>query len=205
MRKGFTLIELLVVIAIIATLAAILFPVLARSREKARQTSCLSNLKQIGLACLMYAQDYDETTVFGDGYRGHVLGSWNWQQKVYPYMKNNQIFICPSNGTPPGQYWDDYIYYSYALPTHSGEKLASIAEPAITIMTNDGVHPAVSGARGMAPLNCGAFLSSGWCRRDGVATADDFLHNGGDNCVFFDGHAKWLGFSTLRGGVGFSW
>jgi len=61
MRKGFTLIELLVVIAIIAILAAILFPVFARAREKARQTSCLSNMKQIGLAFMMYTQDYDET------------------------------------------------------------------------------------------------------------------------------------------------
>jgi prepilin-type N-terminal cleavage/methylation domain-containing protein len=59
-RKGFTLIELLVVIAIIAILAAILFPVFARAREKARQTSCVSNLKQVALASLMYTQDYDE-------------------------------------------------------------------------------------------------------------------------------------------------
>jgi len=59
-RHGFTLIELLVVIAIIAILAAILFPVFAKAREKARQSSCLSNLKQLGLACLSYAQDYDE-------------------------------------------------------------------------------------------------------------------------------------------------
>jgi prepilin-type N-terminal cleavage/methylation domain-containing protein len=61
MKRGFTLIELLVVIAIIAILAAILFPVFAKAREKARQTSCLSNCKQIALACLQYAQDYDET------------------------------------------------------------------------------------------------------------------------------------------------
>jgi len=64
MRRGFTLIELLVVIAIIAILAAILFPVFARAREKARQASCLSNLKQLGLADLMYAQDYDERYVY---------------------------------------------------------------------------------------------------------------------------------------------
>ncbi|MEN6304741.1 MAG: prepilin-type N-terminal cleavage/methylation domain-containing protein, partial [Armatimonadia bacterium] len=67
-RRGFTLIELLVVIAIIAILAAILFPVFAKAREKARQSSCLSNMKQMGLACLQYAQDYDEVLPAGMGY-----------------------------------------------------------------------------------------------------------------------------------------
>ena len=101
-RRGFTLIELLVVIAIIAILAAILFPVFARAREKARQTSCLSNVKQVTLGALMYAQDYDEC-VFG-----HIQGTrntfyppsglfLNWPQQVYPYIKNEQLLTCPSN------------------------------------------------------------------------------------------------------------
>jgi len=67
MRRGFTLIELLVVIAIIAILAAILFPVFARAREKARQSSCLSNVKQLDLAVQMYIQDYDEMLPYGQG------------------------------------------------------------------------------------------------------------------------------------------
>jgi len=108
-RKGFTLIELLVVIAIIAILAAILFPVFAQAREKARQTSCLSNMKQIGTAMMMYAQDYDETypgddtaPVVGDG----RWGTYYWMFLTIPYIKNNPvafskpkggIFSCPSD------------------------------------------------------------------------------------------------------------
>jgi prepilin-type N-terminal cleavage/methylation domain-containing protein/prepilin-type processing-associated H-X9-DG protein len=81
-RKGFTLIELLVVIAIIAILAAILFPVFAQAREKARQISCLSNLKQLGLGVAMYTQDYDETLPFAFSYQG------GWYNTVDPYIKN---------------------------------------------------------------------------------------------------------------------
>src|SRR5665213_1677179 len=91
-RKGFTLIELLVVIAIIAILAAILFPVFAKAREKARQTACASNLKQMALAELQYVQDYDE--IFPNQsleYAGLI-----------PYTKSTQIFVCPDdkNGNP---------------------------------------------------------------------------------------------------------
>jgi prepilin-type N-terminal cleavage/methylation domain-containing protein/prepilin-type processing-associated H-X9-DG protein len=87
-RRGFTLIELLVVIAIIAILAAILFPVFAQAREKARQTSCISNLKQIGLATLQYAQDYDETYPNGwhpDGVSGAFTGVDVWRISILPY------------------------------------------------------------------------------------------------------------------------
>ncbi len=92
-RHGFTLIELLVVIAIIAILAAILFPVFARAREQARKTSCLSNLKQIGLACHMYAQDYDE--LFPVDY--HICNPHlRFVNQIMPYVKNYQIFYCPS-------------------------------------------------------------------------------------------------------------
>src|SRR5687767_13812947 len=115
-RTAFTLIELLVVIAIIAILAAILFPVFAQAREKARQTSCLSNCKQIGTATMMYVQDYDENYPHhnwqatgnppggprdfpmpdGRTYRGHV----GWSLQLYPYIKNQQVYTCPSDSNP---------------------------------------------------------------------------------------------------------
>ncbi|MGI5818576.1 MAG: DUF1559 domain-containing protein [Armatimonadota bacterium] len=96
-RKGFTLIELLVVIAIIAILAAILFPVFARAREKARQSSCMSNLKQIGLAHMMYAQDYDERLAPYEVNHGSSLRRASaTYDTIYPYINNEQVYICPS-------------------------------------------------------------------------------------------------------------
>lgn len=96
-RSGFTLIELLVVIAIIAILAAILFPVFAQAREAARKSTCQSNLKQIGSGIMMYVQDYDERfpTVRG----GNLNAFADWRQSIFPYTKNVQIFLCPSNNT----------------------------------------------------------------------------------------------------------
>lgn len=107
-NKGFTLIELLVVIAIIAILAAILFPVFAQAREKARQTSCLSNIKQLTLGWIMYAQDYDENFPqwkWADNYKS----SWGdqgptpnnattlWTNAIFPYVKSAQVYGCPSD------------------------------------------------------------------------------------------------------------
>jgi prepilin-type N-terminal cleavage/methylation domain-containing protein/prepilin-type processing-associated H-X9-DG protein len=107
MSRGFTLIELLVVIAIIAILAAILFPVFAQARDKARQASCLSNLKQIGMALMQYAQDYDEShpgVWFGPVNRAPWSQPSNdtlyykWMDAIFPYVKNEQVFNCPSDG-----------------------------------------------------------------------------------------------------------
>ncbi len=101
--KGFTLIELLVVIAIIAILAAILFPVFAQAREKARGISCLSNNKQIGLAFMQYVQDYDETfppsrfTTTKNDTSGRYMP---WSVNIQPYVKNVDIYKCPSDNTP---------------------------------------------------------------------------------------------------------
>ena len=103
-RTGFTLIELLVVIAIIAILAAILFPVFGRARENARRSSCQSNLKQIGLGLLQYAQDYDEMTVRswygsteGGSNRTTSPQNYKWNHAIFPYVKSEQIFMCPSD------------------------------------------------------------------------------------------------------------
>src|SRR5687767_7475687 len=98
-RRGFTLIELLVVIAILAILAAILFPVFAQAREKSRQASCFSNLKQIGLAYHMYAQDHDEAIVPGANHNARYKETdprcW-WYGLLEPYVKNEGVFRCPS-------------------------------------------------------------------------------------------------------------
>src|SRR5579859_1170301 len=95
-RKGFTLIELPIFIAIIAILAAILFPVFAQAREKARQTSCLSNSKQLGLGIAMYVQDYDERMPGLEW--AWQSAQFTWPQMVQPYIKNWNLFRCPSDG-----------------------------------------------------------------------------------------------------------
>ncbi len=117
--RGFTLIELLVVIAIIAILAAILFPVFAQAREAARKTSCLSNTKQIGLGAMMYVQDYDEmypcnswdgafmgTTQNDIGIDEPKFTLWPW--RIQPYIKNKQIFVCPSDPATGKSGWRGY-------------------------------------------------------------------------------------------------
>jgi len=191
-RRGFTLIELLVVIAIIAILAAILFPVFARAREKARQTSCASNLKQIMLGFKMYESDYDSRTPC-------IYGSWEtWLYTVAPYVKNNQLFMCPSRansstcnacGAPPaGQPWIDTTYTLNPKavgkngPSYPGLKETQVEKPAEFIVILDGKRDMVH--------------FSTWARGDNIdgRGCDPGLwsgHNDGFNIGFFDGHVKW--------------
>jgi prepilin-type N-terminal cleavage/methylation domain-containing protein/prepilin-type processing-associated H-X9-DG protein len=163
-KRAFTLIELLVVIAIIAILASILFPVFSRARESARRASCQSNMKQIILAYSMYSQDYDETTVpvytIGTG-AGPITGvggnsNYYWPDILYPYVKNNQVFKCPSSdsvisgltGTDAKYLTVDYAYnqsniegdyvvYDASSESH-GVNLAKFGHPATTIVFLEG-------------------------------------------------------------------
>jgi len=118
-KAAFSLVELLVVVAIIAILAAILFPVFARARENARRSSCQSNLRQIGLGALQYTQDYDET-LFRSFYGSATADSdattnYKWMDAIFPYVKNEQVFVCPSDSTITYHFRDGKNYGSYGL------------------------------------------------------------------------------------------
>ncbi len=123
-KQAFTLIELLVVIAIIAILAAILFPVFAQAREKARATACLSNLKQIGLGYAQYEQDYDETVPCGLSTWGRGMG---WAGQIYPYVKSKQVYMCPNDPTT----------------TSSGDIISYAVNANMVAYINSGNHPPV--------------------------------------------------------------
>jgi prepilin-type N-terminal cleavage/methylation domain-containing protein/prepilin-type processing-associated H-X9-DG protein len=137
MKKGFTLIELLVVIAIIAILAAILFPVFAKAREKARQVSCESNLKQLGLAFMQYEQDNDEQMIVNDDLWGQ-----GWAGKIYSYVKSGGVYGCPDDSTSPfpGLYKVSYAMNAnvWAGNTYFGQptagSLAGQNSPANTVL-----------------------------------------------------------------------
>ncbi len=186
-RTGFTLIELLVVIAIIAILAAILFPVFARAREKARQTNCLSNLKQLGTAVQMYVQDYDEMTPphTDDEPVPPPPYNWRWdtfQLRLQPYIKNVQIYGCPSDSgwTTPAETatgrWASYVVNS--LTTSAA--MAEFEVPADTFVLFDGTESDL-GVEGNDDRPYQVPTAAGYIR-----------HNDGFNVNYGDGHAKWL-------------
>lgn len=198
MKRGFTLIELLVVIAIIAILAAILFPVFARAREKARQTSCLSNVKQILLAHLQYAQDYDE--------RFCKTGRWNtvredpvvnaanmwWDQAIEPYLKNEQVLTCASAASYPL----GYMVWEPVTGGYVGLAMAQIKAPAECVLLFDRNADTTVGSSGGASTYISDPPHAGnpgdpneFTRVNRFATT---RHNDGANLGFYDGHAKWL-------------
>lgn len=190
-NRGFTLIELLVVIAIIAILAAILFPVFAKARGKARQASCLSNIKQISMALMQYAQDYDE--------KYPTTGS-QWWFPLMPYVQNDQVFRTPA-------YSDDTTalsdYILNGLIAH-GLSLGSFDRPAEQIAV--AVRRPGSAALGYHPWpndfvswdNIDAYVNSSGASWFVQRIGSD-IHNEGSNYGFVDGHVKWYRWGQTLG------
>lgn len=202
---GFTLIELLVVIAIIAILAAILFPVFARAREKARQASCLSNCKQIGLAMHMYIDDYDEQFCV---VTCTATTDYKWFDPINPYIKNKQVLFCPSlrgqssTGTPKADYLLNGCFAK-------GAALSLFEYPAEQIMVaeresskpREGYQPWPND--GVSWDNLSTYQHGSPAHDHFAHLARDTRHNGGSNYTFADGHAKWLRWdATFKGGEG---
>ncbi len=194
-KRGFTLIELLVVIAIIAILAAILFPVFAKAREKARQASCSSNLKQLSLGWLMYAQDYDEKfPSYHAGQGTYAYCGTNAWGFIYPYIKNNGVYDCPTSpdpapaATPDGfRTYDGNYCWNYDGCEGSHGTLARFDRPAETYLCFDGGDQAWRpGTNDWAGLM--EELDLDW--NSGKEGAN--RHNMQMNVAFVDGHVKAL-------------
>jgi len=220
-RSAFTLIELLVVIAIIAILAAILFPVFAKVREKARQTSCLSNEKQLGLSIIQYVQDYDEKFPAGyivgaantgsalvapniDTNKSNGLTGWQWAQQIYSYTKSMGVYKCPDEGQNVSQSY----YFNQNLV---GESEAVLVSPALTVSVAEFGRPPQSstvGVDGWDPSNIADASISGvgasytdYNNNTVIAANGEGQHYSGTNpprhgtgvnYLAADGHVKFL-------------
>lgn len=217
-RRAFTLIELLVVIAIIAILAAILFPVFAQAREKARQATCVSNGKQIAVGMMMYVQDYDE--IFPQSWTSGQ--PQRWMHKFQPYTKNRQINDCPSFEVKGYQNAAGDIgggAYAYNRQVFETFPMAAIEEPAATIVFGDA-------ATINAPAAADDLVPSKWTVRthadhdmafntknphrnicwrwNASCDANSYRrpvarHAGGSVFAFADGHAKWYKLEQIIG------
>ncbi len=200
-QKGFTLIELLVVIAIIAILAAILFPVFGRARENARRTSCLNNMKQLGLAFLQYAQDYDELIPSAtDGGPGANRVGWIFytnfpatagsyevaRGNIYPYTKSTQIYLCPSDSDGQSTR-NSYAINSCTVSSsqvdgvRAGKSLAAFEETSRFMLLCEETTPGQDGGNGST--------DDGYFQLEGT-NALSARHLESSNLLFVDGHVK---------------
>ena len=220
-KKGFTLIELLVVIAIISILAAILFPVFARTKEKARQTSCASNLQQLGLAYASYRVDYDGKLPMMVAWSSSG-SEYRWIQAIFSYVNNYQVYACPSNevaqdATDPSRPnrnapmpETSFLYSLGSVMAQRGTILSETAvkDPAGTWMLMDGWY--FTGTTELTSYNVfmynfageGAMLVgqsiASWVNGRTTQSVpsrqvlDRLLrHNDGVNVAYYDGHVKW--------------
>jgi prepilin-type N-terminal cleavage/methylation domain-containing protein/prepilin-type processing-associated H-X9-DG protein len=216
-RGGFTLIELLVVIAIISILASILFPVFARARENARRTSCISNMKQLGMAMMQYVQDNDdyypsvargtvETPPNGYQWYGN---NWFWPMILYPYYQSSAVFVCPSStrvdmvSGKPAPFRGNYSANNRVLRSGSWLPIKStvVTAPSTVYAMLEGGYVSLSPADAVAPSGQWSYLpGTGELGVPYSGTINSFLesdyqkgrHFGGVNVSFADGHVKWL-------------
>lgn len=209
-RRAFTLVELLVVVAVLAVLAAILFPVLAQAREKGRQAACLANERQIGMALLLYAGDYDETLPGNDGENaglGLPLG-WmapgaprNWAAALQPYLRSLAVFRCPSAAASDLRYpgWEASLLTGAGATAYlwngcaADRALAVIPEPAALIALQESVYlTAAAQVRPTLPWWAPGFAFH--LNHDSY----NATHFGGGNLLFCDGHAAWRAKTAVR-------
>jgi prepilin-type N-terminal cleavage/methylation domain-containing protein len=197
-RSGFTLIELLVVIAIIAILAAILFPVFAKAREKARQTTCSSNLKQLGLAFVQYVQDYDEVFPDSSGRQMNQAPN-NWTDQIYNYVKSDGIYQCPDDPYAASPTVSYGMNENLVDDPNIGQRAATLSDlrsPALTVLLDE------------SDTNATEDPSAGTA--SGAVTANPISYNQHDkstnlaNYLGADGHVKALRSEKVSSGTGSS-
>jgi len=222
-KTAFTLVEVLIVLAIITLLAALLFPVFGRVRDAGRRTSCASNLRQLGMALSQYAQD-NRSFYPALNSNSHSTGCAPWADAVFPYVKSEQVFECPSfpqgvykTGCPPDDFSDpnNKISFdgSYSLNFGSGSRSGSFiygggtsttppypiattryTRPSSTILVLDGDGEFVSP---MGPIPPTPFIPPA----TDIATLNRYgiyeRHQGGINVGFADGHVKWMSMDSL--------
>ena len=178
-KRGYTLIEICIVLAVVMILAALLLPLIGRAREKGRQTSCQSNIRQMNLALRQYVSDYDSSD----------LGQHNWQEALMPYIKDIRIYECPSESRPENStrtgFDTDYFYFAVSNKFESGKYIG----------VNEASQANVDSSK-ILTFADSPFGAPGYQKTSAQSSCGGYLvpdrHSGGGNWGFADGHVKWL-------------